>query len=349
MKRIKLYSLKIVIATIVVILFNNCLEDNISPPLNGDLNPTAELLMYLEAQGDFPNSNAAPALVDAKEVHSNSSNYLIADVRDFDDYSSGHIEGAVYVQNDTIYNYIKNLNTNLYTKIILVSTNGHRSAYYVCLLRLAGYSNIYSMNFGMAAWNMIFADEWLNSLKDDEARILFNNDYYPKRDLTSLPEIVFENPDAPIRERAEKRIESFIQTGFNRVKQYREGFILFGNDILVCYGKSRLYNSPNSAAVDPGRGHAAETIHYADLPFFELRTVQYLQTLPTDRKILIYGYNGQLSACIVAYLRVLGYDAISLEFGANQIFYNRMVNDVELTEFAFTTFLINDFPYVTGQ
>ena len=69
----------------------------------------------------------------------------------------------------------------------------------------------------------------------------------------------------------------------------------------------------------------------------------------TDRKILVYDYNGQLSACMVAYLRVLGYDAISLEFGANQVFYNRMLDDPELVEYAFTSFVIKDYPFITGQ
>jgi hypothetical protein len=205
------------------------------------------------------------------------------------------------------------------------------------------------MNFGMAAWNLYFASEWLNSIENIEARNLFNNNDYPKMDLRNLPEIIFEYPDAPIKERVEKRIESTIKTGFNKINQYRSGINLYGNDLLVCYGKSRLYNSPISAAVDPGRGHAAGTIHYADAPFFEFRTVQFLQTLPIDRTILIYSYNGQLSACMVAYLRVLGYDAISLEFGANQMFYNRIVNDVELVEFAFSSFVIKDYPFEIEQ
>lgn len=349
MKKIikKIFEISRIIS--IVFVLHCCIDDNILPPLTGKLNPTAELLVYFETIGDFANSELAPALIDAEEVFANINNYLIIDVRDNSDFMAGHIEGAVNVQNDSLYSYIKNLNQNLYPKVVLVSSNGHRSAYYVCLLRLSGFNNIYTLNFGMAAWNINFADEWLNALKNDSARISFNNNYYPKGEFTNLPEIIFENPTASLQERVEKRIESFIKTGFTKVNQYRSRFYFFSNDFLVCYGKSRLYRSPISAAVDPGRGHAAGTIHYADEQFFELRSVQYLQTLPTDRAILIYGYNGQLSACMTAYLRVLGYDAISLEFGANQIFYNRMLDDPELYAYAFDHTDIKNFPYVIGN
>jgi len=324
----------------IVLVLHSCIDDNISPPLTGELNSTAELLVYFETLGDFPNSNLAPALIDAEEVYTNISSYLIVDVRESPDFITGHIEGAVNVQKDSLYDYIKKLNHNLYSKVVLISTNGHRSAYFASLLRLSGFNNIYTLNFGMAAWNINFADNWLNGIKNDSATIFFNTDYYPKLDFTNLPEIVFENPNAPIHERAEKRIESFIKTGFNKVKQYRTGFLLFGDDLMVCYGNSSLNNS---------MGHAVGTVHYQDLPFYDMRAVNYLQTLPTERTTLIYSYNGQLSACMVAYLRVLGYDAISLEFGANQIFYSGMFYDPDLAEYAFDQTDIRNFPYVIGN
>jgi len=332
----------------IVLMLNSCIDDNVAPPLTGELNSTAELLVYFESLGDFTNTQLAPALVDADEVYTNINSYLIIDVRDNSDFIAGHIEGAVNIQKDSLFSYIKNINQNLWSKVVLISRNGHRSAYYACLLRLAGFDNIYTQNFGMASWHIDFADEWFNSINNDDERVFFNNDFFPKGDFINLPEIIFENPDDPIRERADQRIESFIKTGFNKVQQYRSGFILFGDDLLVCYGKSRLYNA-RSVGVDAGRGHAAGTIHYADIPFFEFRAVQYLQTLPIDRTILIYSYNGQLSACTAAYLRVLGYDAISLEFGANQIFYNRMLDDPELSTYAFDYTDIRNLPYVIGN
>ena len=55
---------------------NSCIEDNISPPLTGDLNPVAEMLYYFESQGDYTNSDLAPALIYPEEVNNNLNNFL---------------------------------------------------------------------------------------------------------------------------------------------------------------------------------------------------------------------------------------------------------------------------------
>jgi rhodanese-related sulfurtransferase len=333
----------------ILLMLYSCLDDNVTPPITGELNSTAELLVYFESLGDFANSELAPALVEAEEVYANIGNYFIIDVRDNSDFIAGHIEGAVNVASDSLYSYMESITPQNYQKIILVSKNGHASAYYNCLLRLSGFNNLYSLNFGMASWHLDFADEWLNGMQNSLVRDSFNNDFYPKGAFTNLPDIIYENPDAPIQERAAKRIESMIKTGFNNSKEYSSRFNLFSDELLVCYGKSRLYNSPKFAPVDPEKGHAAGTIHYTDIPVFEFRTVRYLQTLPTHKSILIYDYNGQLSACMVAYLRALGYDALSLEFGANQVFYDRMLSDPELSTYAFDQTDIKNFSYVSGN
>jgi hypothetical protein len=74
-----------------------------------------------------------------------------------------------------------------------------------------------------------------------------------------------------------------------------------------------------------------------------------LQTLPNDRPILIYSGDGQLSACMTAYLTVLGYDAKTLLFGANQLFYFRLSTDPNLTQYAFSNADIMNYPYLTGN
>ena len=55
-----------------------------------------------------------------------------------------------------------------------------------------------------------------------------------------------------------------------------------------------------------------------------------LKTLPTDKAVVIYCYTGQNSAFLTAYLRVLGYDAKSLLYGANGMIYDHL-SDAGLT------------------
>jgi rhodanese-related sulfurtransferase len=328
----------------VFILFNSCVEDNVTPPFTGQLNPAAEMLVYFEIQGDFVNSNLAPALIDAQEVNSNLTNYLIIDLRSNPDFQNGHIEGAVNILIDSLYNFMESIDAGSYPKIILISKNGQSSAYFTCLLRLAGFNNVYSMKYGMASWNQVFADEWLGALSDAVNIASYTNDDFPRDSLSDLPMITFENPEATLPERINFRIKKIIDEGF----YYSNSLPSENNNYIVCYGKLRLYYARKFIVLE-GRGHPPDAILYMDSPDFELRSGKYLQSLPTDKPIFIYDYDGQQSACMTAYLRVLGYDATSLLFGANQLFYSRMIDEPDLQEYAFSALMINNFPYVTGE
>lgn len=322
----------------------SCVEDNIPPPFTGTLNPAAELLVYFESKGDFVNSSLAPALIDAEEVYSNLTSYLIIDLRENSDFTSGHIEGAINILIDSLWNFINSIDTDAYPKIILVCSNGQSSAYFTCLLRLAGFNNVFSMNYGMASWNQVFADEWLSSLKDAVDINNYTNDDFPKNELVDLPEITFDNPGESLNERVNSRIKKIISEGFYHLVEIPDGAFNY----VVCYGSTRLYYARRDFAL-AGRGHPPSAIHYLDAPDFEFRSNKYLQSLPNDKRICIYDYDGQLSACLTAYFRVLGYDASSLLFGANQLFYSRMIDEPDLQEYAFSSLKINNFPYITGK
>ena len=44
---------------------------------------------------------------------------------------------------------------------------------------------------------------------------------------------------------------------------------------------------------------------------------ELLDTLPTDKPIVVYCWTGQTSAQVTPYLRILGYDAYSMLYGMN--------------------------------
>ena len=86
-----------------------------------------------------------------------------------------------------------------------------------------------------------------------------------------------------------------------------------------------------------------------NLFYYNFKTSEFLQTLPPNQKITVYGYDGQLSVSVVAYLRLLVYDAQTHLFGGNNLFYTRMNDDPELIEFAFSHSDIKNFNYETGN
>jgi rhodanese-related sulfurtransferase len=344
----KIIKYLVILIFSVLLIIYGCLEDNITPPLTGELNPVAEMLVYFESQGDFPNNDLAPALIEAEEVFVNLNFFLIIDIRSNDEFISGHIENAVNVNSDSLFDYVEKNFKSGYPKIIIVSKNGQSSAYFTCLLRLAGFDNVYSMSFGMASWNEAFADEWLNKLGDYVGISNFRDTTYEKNEFTSLPNIKLSNPDDPIEQRIKTRIMEVITSGFKQGEEYYTSLISLTNKYPVCYGKSNLYNARKFGVFDE-MGHPVNTRSYLDSPYYQFRTVNYLQTLPNSEQIFLYDYNGQLGACMTAYLRVLGYDVKMLLFGSNQLFYSRMIDDPELIGYIFSFNKIKNYPYVTGE
>ncbi len=336
---------------ITLILSSGCLEDITPPPFTGELNKTAEMLVYFEEQGDFPNSNLAPALIEAQEVFDNIDNYMIIDLRNNDDYSVGHIENAINISSDTLYSFIKNIDDSAYLKIVLVSKNGQSSAYFASLFQLAGFNNVQTLKFGMASWHIDFADEWLFKLGDSPLVESYTNDIYPKNDFTDLPYFPVDDNEKDIKIFIENRIKDLVSEGFNEVNSYVVNLPELPeltHEYVVCYGNPALYGARLSGTLG-GLGHPEETVSYSDSPFFEFRSINYLQTLPNSSDIVIYSYSGQLSACMTAYLKILGYKVKTFLFGANSLFYSRMITTSELIDFAFTSSDIMNFDYIVGN
>lgn len=343
------YLLKILF-TLVLIILPGCLEDKIIPVVNFELDETAKMLEYLESQGDFANTDAAPGLISAPEIYNNPGQFSILDIRTTDEYSIGHIENSLNVSTYRLYEIVDSLHS-IYPlkKIVLVSNNGQASAYFVCLLRLSGFNNTFTLKYGMAYWHIDFAGEWLNSLRDEEDLNTYQNQSYPKMPLTTLPRLDIPASLGDAKEKTIYRIKEVIKKGFKPGINYSDNFDtnIKSSHLKICYGQEKLYVYPPR---DLGSmGHAPGTIWYVSHPNFEFRSLENLQTLPTDFPIIIYSGDGQLSSCLAAYLTVLGYNVKTLLFGANQLFYTRMRLDPQLIGDAFKPEEINDYPYLTGN
>ena len=330
-----------------------CLKDNIIPPENVQLSDKGKLLYYLENTGDYINSAAMPSLVDADEVYSNLQNYLLIDIRSSESFSEGHIENAVNVPHSQLISYLDSINPSEYSKIIILSTNGQSSAFYACLLRLYGFDNVFSLSYGMASWNLQFASEWLAALnQENEYLLTFNLEFVPKPDLSPLPDISLKG--TTLADGVKQRINEIIAEDFedNLTGSTGSATIDFSylfehlqDYFIVCYNSGPLYRQ-----LILGIAHPDGTVLYLPPPdFSDLSSTTSLQTLPSSKKIAFYSTDGQLSAFAIAYLRVLGYDARSILFGANNMFYYILSGAGSLSEEAFSQSKIRNYPYVTGN
>ncbi|MGE5351486.1 MAG: rhodanese-like domain-containing protein [Acidobacteriota bacterium] len=345
----------------LLMYYEGCLESNVLPEFNASLENSAMLLVYFEQEGDFINTMDAPPNVEASEVYSNLESYLVLDTRSHDLFKAGHIKGAINLEAKDLASYFKQNNTGKYIKAVLISQAGQASSYYATLLRLLGYKNVYSLNFGMASWNTAFSGIWNEHTKDSPNMKSYTNAASTMNPKTSLPHLEFRTKSLDIKDMVEERVSDMLLEGFNENLTFEGTSVsgpaitvnhLFPEDLIsdnytVCYGSDALYSAVGRFNPYSGLGHPEGAISYA--PYSSLKSSNYLQTLPTDRKIGLYCYNGQYSASAAAYLRLLGYDARSMLFGAHELFYSRMLYEPLLIKYAFRKDLIAEYPFVTGD
>ena len=289
-----------------------------------------ELLVYLESHGDYINSEEINEFVSASEVYANRNSYLIIDVRPQSDYILGHVENAINVEPKNLLEFIKSKDLNIYPKIVTISESGQSAAYYNALLRLGGFTNVYSMEYGMAVWHQNFADIWLNATRDFRAGSNhFTNEEFPKPDFTNLPTLSFQNTNKSVKEKLEERIITLLAAGFNEklvdtsnfpkysfssfedgnasivvetvYSNYSSQSNSFTNHFVLCFGSTFLYRANKLNGPFADQGHLPSAVHY--LPMIDFRSTNDLQTIPTNKIVAVYDVNGQVSPKIVAYLR----------------------------------------------
>lgn len=343
-----------ILSVLLSFSFNGCLKDKISSPIEKNLNSNVELLSYLESNGNYVNSDNFPSIVEAPEVYDNLGNYLIIDVRSKAEFAAGHIQNAINKIPDSLLIFVKSIQSNNYNKIIIVSSTGQSASYYCCLLNLDGFSNVYSMKYGMASWNVDFSTSWLNNIKDANY-IYMDQNINQKADYSQLPEQKYPDQNADIKSKLEFRITQLLSTGFDDdiKSSYSTPVIDFSK--LVQKNDSSIYKIclgiPTFYVIVRGPvTHPHNTVNYRYYyPYVEFESSRYLQTVPGYKPVYIYSYAGQVSAFITAYLKVLGYDAYSILYGGNNIIYSAMLAITELSQYAFSSNDINDFPYEVGN
>ncbi len=341
---------QIKILPIIFLLFlSGCLKDAIVPPLNIQLESAAEILQYMEENGDYIYSDEIPSLVEVEEVYNNLNSYLIIDVRSESDFNAGHIQEAINIQPKNLLIISDSLMQSSYQKLIIISAAGQAAGFYASLLRISGNDKVYSMNFGMGYWNKDFSKVWLDEISSDNGRASdFIEEDGTRNSFNNLPNITFSRQDLSIKEKLKDRIQTLLNEGFDETSSVSStsikiDFITYPNNFyLAYYSDEILYKSKKN-----GIGHPAGAVYYSfDPAFRDLRSVRYLQTLPADKPIILFTYNGQLGAYVTAYLRILGYNAQTLLFGANSFYHQLFINIADKAHYFFQESKIKNYSFV---
>ncbi len=275
------------------------------------------LVNYLEKNGDYINSEFCPAMIDAKNVHKNlkDKSFLVIDIRKPEHYAQGHIPSAKNVKYYDIVNYFENsINPADYNKIVLVCYSGQSASYLTSLLNMMGYDNVYAMKFGMSSWDKADAKNfWLKNISDKYVDKLETKDN-PKNSPGAYPSIYTGETEAAKILR--KQADNILQDPFKaRLVSADEVYNHPEKFYVINYWPKEKYLA----------GHLPGAIQYT--PKKSLSTDTYLNTLPTDKPIVVYCYTGQHAAMVAAYLNLLGYDARVLKYGANSFMHSKLVKN----------------------
>ena len=313
MKLRKLFYLLLVLPMLFV--YTGCSKDENPAEPTPAINEAQVLVEYLEANGNYLNT-ANPAIISADDVRalqlSNPTKLYIIDVRSAADFTAkGYIQGAVNVTLGNLVTHIKGINATSYDRIVIACYSGQTSGYATALLRLRGYSNVYSLKFGMSSWNSQIATNWTSNIGNNFTNFVTTN--YPKNAAGSLPTLSTGKTTG--KDILEARITALLASSNPYGDISTTWTTVTGNlsnYYIVNYWPANHYSL----------GHLTGAIQYT--PKVDLALATNLKTLPTNKTIVVYCYTGQTSSQTAAILKVMGYDAKSLSFGVNTMAYDWM-------------------------
>ncbi len=291
------------------------------------------LMRFIPNAGDYINSKGVPNMVSSENVNENLSRYLLIDIRPKVDYVAGHISGAVNVNSTEILKYLdEHVAASTYDKMVIVCHSGQTASYVTGVLRMIGYNNAYAMKYGMGAWNRSL-DKWSSNV---------SNKYAGQLEMTSNPKAktsvypLLETGQTCGAEILEYRAKTVLETPFKRLKISAERAFSDTSFYIINYWPKSKYD----------KGHIPGSVQYT--PKKDLKSETFLSTIPADKKILVYCFTGQNAAFTVAYLRMLGYNAFTVGFGANSFMHSTLVSRSGWHGFKAAEKL-NDFPLISGK
>ncbi len=281
-------------------------------------------------------STTCPGTIGATTLHDNLDAYTVIDIRAAADYLAGHIPGAY---NSSLSTLITDLTTTIPAgkPYVIACYSGQSAGHAKIAMEMLGYE-CYSLSWGMSSWGPATRSPW------DNATINATNE---NRNQLTVPETDDNNGDLTVHAFpvltagsgavVQERVAAMLTAGFKSIS-YATVSANPDQYFVMNYFGAEDYLGTGTSGVP---GHIGGAFQYT--PYSSLGWGQMLENLPTDMPIVVYCWTGQHSSQITAYLNMLGYEAYSLSYGSNKLFYDA------LTGHKWTAAAYNDFEYEFGS
>jgi rhodanese-related sulfurtransferase len=303
----------------VMAAFAACSDRNVTDPepTPPAVNEAQVLLQHLEAGRNYSihgNFVVGASAVRTTLLASPAKQYII-DTRAQVDFDRGHIPGSVRVDFANLATHLKAMSPSAssYERIVINCYSGQTAAYAVGILRALGYTNVFSLKWGMSSWNEELAASWLNNRSNARATQFVSGPSPARNAPGELP--VLNTGRKVGSEIAEVRATELLAAGFAPATiNHNTLFSNLDGHYIINFWPANLYQTP---------GHIPGSVLYepTENPF---ESNAALKTLSTTKPNVIYCYTGQTSAYLAGYLRLLGYDVRSLMYGTNGMIYDLM-------------------------
>lgn len=310
MKNFRKYFL--LIALVPALMLTSCKKDKPDAP---DVDPSLSfkaLKTYLVANNmDLPNVLDAwittADAVNTLMIDGDATNdYYIIDIRAAADYDAGHIAGAV---NATLGTLLNQASSNGGKPILVVCYTGQTASHAAVALRLSGYPTAKVLKWGMAGWNSNYTGSWDGAIGDAGAA-----------NWTAAPGNVAGNSNNSEPEYTTTATDGAAILTERVAAMLAGGFKGVAGATVAATPSNYFINNYWATGDVEHYGHISGA--YRILPL-SLAGGEY-QNLDPKKQIVTYCWTGQTSSMVTAYLNILGYDAVSLKFGANSLIYSSL-------------------------
>jgi rhodanese-related sulfurtransferase len=220
------------------------------------------------------------------------SDMTVIDIRRPDDYAQGHIKGAVNMPWGTpaMYEMLPYIPTD--KPVFINCYSGQTAGQAVALLNIAGIP-ARSINLG---WNF-----GLSKVEGMQQYVETTENTLPATMQTEIPDVIMEAYQEYYEKTAEAAGTPFAS---NIVSEENAKAILDAGDEDVLFVSVRRPEHYAEAHIEGA----------VNVPFGKGMQENFA-SLPADKKLIVYCYTGQTAGQVVAGLRMLGYDAVSLRGG----------------------------------